>query len=113
MKFKENLECTYVELFSWDYDKDGLRYPTSYELVFKFYGTTVTAHIEASELREDAEGVFCFAETDGELLTSFEEVFEDNDYFKDKVKEVCKKCWEDELDTNDYDYQGYEVSGRV
>ena len=109
MKFKENLECAYVELFSWDYDKDGKRFPTMYELFFNFYGTEVIARIKVSELHDSAEGTVCYKESNGELLTSFEEVFEDNDYFKDKVRKVCKKCWENELGSNDYDYQGFKL----
>ena len=106
MKFKENLECTFCELYSWDYDENGYRYPTIYELVFEFYGTKITAWINATELQDNSEGAFSQIETNGELLTSFEEVFDDYDNFKDKVREVCKKCWEEELDTNDYNYQG-------
>ena len=109
MKFKNNLNCVHCELNEWDYDKNGLMYPVAYELTFKFYGTDVTAYIEASELQNDAEGAFASVETDGELLTSFEEVFEDHDYFKDKVREVCKECWEDNLNSNDYDYQGLKL----
>jgi len=109
MKFKDNLNCVHCELNNWDYDKDGLMYPIAYELAFKFYGTDVTACITAEELQNDAEGAFASVETDGELLTSFEEVFEDNDYFRDKVREVCKECWDDNLNSNDYDYQGLKL----
>ena len=109
MKFKDNLNCINCELNDWDYDKDGLRYPIAYELVFKFYGTDVTAYILAKELQNDAEGTFTSVETTGELMASFEEVLEDNDYFKDKVQKVCKECWENELDSNDYDYQGLKL----
>ena len=109
MKFKDNLNCVHCELNNWDYDKDGLMYPIAYELTFKFYGTDVTAYITAEELQNDAEGAFASIETDGELLTSFEEVFEDHDYFRDKVREVCKECWEDNLNSNDYDYQGLKL----
>ena len=109
MKFKDNLNCVHCELKEWDYDKDGLMYPIAYELTFKFYGTDVTACIEASELQNDAEGTFASMETSGELLTSFEEVFEDNDYFRDKVREVCKRSWEDSLNSNDYDYKGLKL----
>ena len=109
MKFKDNLNCVHCELNNWDYDKDGLMYPVAYELTFKFYGTDVTAYIEAKELQNDAEGTFTSVETNGELLTSFEEVFENHDYFKDKVREICKKCWENSLNSNDYDYQGLKL----
>jgi hypothetical protein len=107
MKFKDNLNCIHCELNNWDYDDDCLKYPIAYELTFKFYGTTITAYISAEELQED--GTFAKIETDGELLASFEEVFEDHDYFKDKVRKVCKDCWENELDSNDYDYQGLKL----
>jgi hypothetical protein len=109
MKFKDNLNCTNCELCDWSYDNDGQKYPTGYELTFKFYGTIVTACITTDELQEDAEGAFDSVSTDGELLTSFEEVFEDNNYFKDKVKEACKKCWDDSLDSNVYDYKGLKL----
>ena len=109
MKFKDNLNCTNCELFNWDYDKDGLMYPIVYELAFKFYGTDVIVRIRAEELQNDAEGTFDSMETDGELLTSFEEVMDDHNYFRDKVKEVCKKCWEESLDSNDYDYKGLKL----
>jgi predicted Ser/Thr protein kinase len=106
MKFKDNLDCIRYELIHWDYDQDGLRLPISYGLTFKFYGTEVTAYINADELQDDAEGTFAQVETDGELLASFEEVFENNNYFRDKVRKVCQECWEEELDSNDYNYQG-------
>ena len=106
MKFKDNLNCIHCELNNWDYDKDGLKYPIAYELTFKFYGTTITAYITTSELQEDAEGTFASVETDGDLLASFEEVFELNDNFIDKLRKVCQECWENDLDSNDYDYQG-------
>lgn len=106
MKFKDNLECTYHELYSWDYDEGGFMYPSIYELVFEFYGTRITAWIRAEELQDDAGCAFCQVETSGELLASFEEVFENNDNFRDKLKAECKKCWEEELDTNEYNYQG-------
>ena len=106
MKFKDNLECTYCELNNWDYDRDGFKYPIAYKLVFKFYGTTITAYITAEELQEDAEGTFASVKTDGDLLASFEEVFELNDYFIDKLRKVCQECWENDLDSTEYNYQG-------
>ena len=109
MKFKDNLTCVHCELNNWDYDSEGCKYPIAYELAFKFYGTDVTAYIKAEELQNDAEGAFVSVETNGELLSSFEEVFEDNDFFKNKVRKVCENCWEDELDSNDYDYQGLKL----
>ena len=45
MKFKDNLYCVNCELIHWDYDKDGQKFPISYELTFKFYGTDVIAYI--------------------------------------------------------------------
>ena len=109
MKFKDNLNCIHCELNNWDYDEDDIKYPIAYELTFKFYGTDITAYIKAEELQSNAEGIFCSIETAGELLTSFEEVFEDHDYFRDKVNKVCKDCWEDELDSNGYNYQGLKL----
>ena len=109
MKFKENLTCVHCELNNWDYDSNGGRFPIAYELTFKFYGTDVTAYINAEELQNDAEGTFASVETNGELLSSFDEVFEEHDYFKDKVRKVCKDCWENELDSTNYDYQGIKL----
>lgn len=109
MKFKDNLTCVHCELNNWDYDNNGSRFPIAYELTFKFYGTDVTAYINAEELQNDAEGTFASVETNGELLSSFEEVFEEHDYFKDKVRKVCRDCWEDELDSTNYDYQGIKL----
>jgi hypothetical protein len=107
MKFKNNLNCIHCELNNWDYDKDGLKYPIAYELTFKFYGTIITAYITTNKLQED--GTFASVETDGDLLASFEEVFELNDNFIDKLRKVCQECWENELDSNDYDYQGLKL----
>ena len=109
MKFKENLTCVHCELNNWDYDSNGDRFPIAYELTFKFYGTDVTTYINAEELQNDAEGTFASVETNGELLSSFDEVFEEHDYFRDKVRKVCKDCWENELDSTNYDYQGIKL----
>ena len=106
MKFKNNLNCVHCELNNWDYDKDGQRFPISYELAFKFYGTDVTAYITSDELQNGGPYVeFAFIETDGELLDSFERVFENNE-FQDKVCKVCEDCWNDCLDSNGYNYKG-------
>ena len=106
MKFKENLVCVHCELNNWDYDKDGLQYPISYELTFKFYGTDIIAYVTTDELCCDSEYVeFAAVETTGDLLASFEQMFENNE-FKDKVEAVCKECWENSLNSNDYDYKG-------
>ena len=106
MKFKDNLYCVHCELIHWDYDKDGQKFPISYELTFKFYGTDVTACITTEELQNGEHYVrFAIVETDGELLESFEEVFEDNE-FRDKVCKVCENCWNNSLDSNTYNFKG-------
>ena len=106
MKFKDNLDCVYCELNNWDYDEDGQKFPISYELTFKFYGTDVTAYITTEELQNKEPYVeFAAIETDGELLESFEQVFENNE-FKDKVCKVCEDCWNDWLDSDNYNYKG-------
>lgn len=106
MKFKDNLHCVHCELVNWNYDKDDKKFPILYELTFKFYGTDVTACITTKELQNGGPYVrFAIVETDGELLESFEEVFEDNK-FRDKVCKVCENCWNNNLDSNDYNYKG-------
>lgn len=106
MKFKDNLNCVHCELNNWNYDKDGQKFPISYELTFKFYGTDVTAYITDYELQNGGPYVeFASIETDGELLDSFERVFENNE-FRDKVCKVCEDCWNDCLDSNGYNYKG-------
>ena len=106
MKFKDNLYCINCELIHWDYDEYGQKFPISYELTFTFYGTDVTACITTEELQNGEHYVrFAIVETDGELLESFEEVFEDNK-FRDKVCKVCENCWNNNLDSNDYNYKG-------
>jgi hypothetical protein len=109
MKFKDNLNCVQCELNNWDYDKDGLMFPIAYELAFKFYGTDVTAYVTTRELQKESAYVeFSRVETDGDLLSSFEELFEDNE-FKSKVENICKDCWEDNLNSGDYDYKGVKL----
>ena len=106
MKFKDNLYCTNCELIHWNYDKDGQKFPISYKLTFKFYDTDVTAYITTKELQSKGPYVeFVVIETNGELLESFEEVFENNE-FRDKVCKVCEDCWNDWLDSTDYNYKG-------
>lgn len=106
MKFKDNLNCVQCELNNWDYDKDGLMFPIAYELTFKFHETDVTAYVTTKELQNDSPYVeFSRVETDGDLLESFESVFENNE-FKGKVRTICKNCWEDNLNSGDYDYKG-------
>ena len=106
MKFKDNLYCVHCELIHWDYDENDRKFPISYELTFKFYGTDVTAYITSEELQNERPYVeFVSIETNGELLESFEKVFENNE-FRDKVCKVCEDCWNDCLDSNDYNYKG-------
>ena len=106
MKFKNNLNCIYCELIHWDYDKDDQKFPISYGLTFEFYGTDVTAYVTTEELQNGGPYVkFVTIETDGELLDSFEQVFENNE-FRDKVCKVCEDCWNDYLDSNSYNYKG-------
>ena len=106
MKFKDNLYCVHCELNYWDYDEDGQKFPISYELTFKFYGTDVTAYITTEELQNEEPYVhFAVIETYGELLESFEQVFENNE-FRDKICKVCEDCWNDWLDSTDYNYKG-------
>lgn len=106
MKFKDNLHCVHCELNNWNYDENDQKFPISYELTFKFYGTDVTACITAEELQNGEHYVrFAIVETDGELLESFEEVFEDNE-FRDKVCKVCENCWNNSLDSNTYNFKG-------
>lgn len=106
MKFKDNLYCINCELIHWDYDENGQKFPISYELTFTFYGTDVTACITTEELQNGEHYVrFAIVETDGELLESFEEVFEDNE-FRDKVCKVCEDCWNNSLDSNTYNFKG-------
>lgn len=106
MKFKDNLYCVHCELNDWNYDEYGLKFPISYELIFKFYGTDVTAYITTEELQNEEPYVeFTVIETNEELLESFEEAFEENE-FRDKVCKVCEDCWNDWLDSTDYNYKG-------
>ena len=106
MKFKDNLYCINCELIHWAYDENGRKFPISYELTFTFYGTDVTACITTEELQNGEHYVrFAIVETDGELLESFEEVFEDNE-FRDKVCKVCEDCWNNSLDSNTYNFKG-------
>lgn len=106
MKFIDNLYCVYCELIHWDYDENGRKFPISYELTFRFYDTDVIAYITTEELQNGGLYVhFAIIETNGELLESFEEVFENNE-FRDKVCKVCENCWNDCLDSNNYDYKG-------
>ena len=106
MKFKDNLYCINCELIHWGYDENGRKFPISYELTFTFYGTDVTACITTEELQNGEHYVrFAIVETDGELLESFEEVFEDNK-FRDKVCKVCENCWNNSLDSNTYNFKG-------
>ena len=46
-----------------------------------------------------------FRKVDEELLESFEKVFENNE-FRDKVCKICENCWNNNLDSNDYNYKG-------
>ena len=106
MKFKDNLYCVHCELNDWNYDEYGLKFPISYELTFKFYGTDVIAYITTEELQNEEPYVeFAVIETDGELLESFEQVFENNE-FRDKVCKVCEDCWNNWLDSDNYNYKG-------
>ena len=106
MKFKDNLYYVNCELIHWDYDKDGQKFPISYELTFKFYGTDVIAYITNEELQNGGPYVeFVSIETNEELLDSFEQVFENNE-FRDKVCKVCENCWNDYLDSTNYNYKG-------
>lgn len=108
MKFKDNLNCVYCGLNNWGYDKNDQKFPVSYELAFKFYGTDIIAYVTADELRCDSKYVeFASIETNGDLLASFEQLFENNE-FKDKVETVCKKCWDNSLNSNGYDYKGIQ-----
>ena len=106
MKFKDNLYCVNCELIHWNYDKDGQKFPISYELTFKFYGTDVIAYITNEELQNGGPYVeFVSIETNEELLDSFEQVFENNE-FRDRVCKVCENCWNDYLDSTNYNYKG-------
>ena len=106
MKFKDNLYCVNCELIHWNYDKDGQKFPISYELTFKFYGADVIAYITIEELQNGGPYVkFVSIETYGETLDNFEQVFENNE-FRDKICKVCEDCWNDCLDSNDYNYKG-------
>ena len=106
MKFKDNLYCVNCELIHWNYDKDGQKFPISYELTFKFYGTDVIAYITIEELQNGGPYVeFVSIETNEELLDSFEQVFENNE-FRDRVCKVCENCWNDYLDSTNYNYKG-------
>ena len=106
MKFIDNLYCVYCELIHWDYDENGRKFPISYELTFRFYDTDVTACITIEELQNGGHYVrFAIVETDGELLESFEKVFENNE-FRDKVCKICENCWNNSLDSNNYNYKG-------
>ena len=106
MKFIDNLNCINCELIHWNYDKDDHKFPISYELTFKFYGTDVTAYITSEELQNKGSYIkFASIETNEELLDSFEQVFENNE-FRDKVCKVCENCWNDCLDSNNYNYKG-------
>ena len=105
-KFKDNLYCVYCELIHWDYDENDRKFPISYELTFRFYDTDVIAYITTEELQNGGPYVhFAIIETNEELLESFEKVFE-NYEFRDKVCKVCENCWNDCLDSNNYDYKG-------
>ena len=106
MKFKDNLYCVHCELNNWNYDKEDHKFPISYELTFKFYGTDVTAYIITEELQNGGPYVhFDIIDITGDLFDSFEKVFE-NYEFRDKVCKVCENCWNDCLDSNNYDYKG-------
>ena len=106
MKFIDNLYCVNCELIHWDYDENGRKFPISYGLTFTFYGTDVTAYIITEELQNGGLYVhFTIIDTDGELAESFEEVFENNE-FRDKVCKICENCWNNSLDSNNYNYKG-------
>ena len=106
MKFKDNLYCINCELIHWDYDENGKQFPISYGLTFTFYGTDVTAYITTKELQSKEPYVeFAVIETDRELLESFEQVFENNEFLY-KVCKVCEDCWNNCLDNTDYNYKG-------
>ena len=113
MKFIDNLYCVYCELIHWDYDENDRKFPISYELTFRFYDTDVIAYITTEELQNGGPYVhFAIIETNGELLESFEEVFEDNE-FRDKVCKVCENCWNNSLDSNTYNFKVFSSRKKV
>ena len=105
-KFKDNLYCIHCELVGWDYDENGRQFPILYRLTFKFYGIDAIAYVTTKELQNGGPYVhFDIIDINGELLESFEQVFENNE-FKDKVCKVCEDCWNDWLDSDNYNYKG-------
>ena len=104
VELREHLICTNVELNNWDYDDDGMKYPKAYTLAFRFHGVQVTATLSTGDLFE-GDIKFGTVECDGDLLASFEDVFEQND-FTVEISNLCEGCWKDEEEESKYNFVG-------
>ena len=105
-KFKDNLYCIRCELVGWNFDENGRQFPILYGLTFKFYGIDAITYVTTKELQNGGPYVhFDIIDITGDLFDSFEKIFE-NYEFRDKVCKVCENCWNNNLDSNDYNYKG-------
>lgn len=91
--FADNLICTQVELEDWYYDEEDQRVPRVYRLVFRFHDVLISSQLYAKKLQTN-QVEFSMIECDGDLLKSFEDKFEYED-FSQKIREVCQKHWEE------------------
>ena len=112
-KFKDNLYCINCELVGWNFDENGRQFPILYKLTFKFYGIDAIAYVTTKELQNGGPYVhFDIIDITGDLFDSFEKIFE-NYEFRDKVCKVCENCWNNNLDSNDYNYKGELIQSNV
>lgn len=106
---KNKLACIGCEVNHWDFDSEGNRYPIDYILHYKFNRSDVFAVVTVSELQNVSDSVkFEYIKTDDELLSNFKNLFLTNN-FKDSIRKRCKKSWDSELDSINYDYLGFKT----
>jgi hypothetical protein len=107
---KKTLEIIDGYLYDWE-TKNESPIPNKYALFFSFHGEEVKAAFSTKELRVFKEGGYLecsFAETESDLLDSFEAKLEEDEV----AEEICKYCetlWKDTFNeaSKKYNYLGY------
>ena len=107
-----DIKITSGELNNWDHDEECNEIPTSYLLEFKFHDEDFVAGFTTKDLKaaQNGETLYsCYAETESDLLDSFESKLEDEEVATE-VLSYCKNIWEDYA-TNEgiYNYLGEKL----
>lgn len=112
VRIKDYLYITDDDINNFDIEIDNgkeVYIPKSYQLWFRYHDTDITAAFTINDLRKAKDGNILdssYSETEGDLLTSFEEQLEEDEVI-DSILECIEHLWNKTFTNNKYDYLGY------